>query len=106
MYGTLLLATAAAALDVRQQSTDPDSTSNVYLAQDTGGLNHYAAGTLYGIPTDSDQIPGEWFTNMGYSYSRGGGVTATDGGKGWLSSFEDYQVKIRRFWVGFGRECI
>ena len=67
-----LAATALAANLSRRQSSS--NTAVVDLSTNRGEPKHLAAGFIYGIPDNGNQIPDHWYTNMGFNYNRGGGA--------------------------------
>lgn len=65
------VAAAATNLSRRQSSSN---TAVVDLSTNRGEPKHLAAGFIYGIPDNENQIPDHWYTNMGFNYNRGGGA--------------------------------
>jgi len=60
----------------------------VNLAVNNGAPKHLASGFIYGIPDTLNQIPSEFYTDMGFIYGRAGGAqTATTGWIGGLASY-------------------
>lgn len=69
----------------RRQST----TAVVNFGNNTGAPQHLAAGTLYGLPDATTQIPSHFFSDIGWNYERAGGAqTANTGWIGGLASYE------------------
>lgn len=71
LAATALAAAATTTLSRRQSSSN---TAVVDLSTNRGEPKHLAAGFIYGIPDNENQIPDHWFTNMGFEYNRGGGA--------------------------------
>lgn len=75
----LLMAASAAASPTARQVA---GTSVVTLSNNTGTPGHLASGVLYGIPDTPDQIPGQFYTDMGFNYARAGGAQVAAPGRG------------------------
>ncbi|VUC37247.1 unnamed protein product [Clonostachys rosea] len=93
MRSLLYFASAVAAMSVARQ-VNQDAVSVVNLANNTGESKHGASGVLYGLPLEIDQIPDKWFIDMDYGFSRGGGSAQTAGGHAWITSFEEYKIRM------------
>lgn len=92
MRTILCLVTTVTAMSLAHREVNQDSITVVNLAADRGESQHGASGVLYGLPLELNQIPDQWFIDMDYGYSRGGGSAQTAGGHAWITSFEDYKV--------------
>lgn len=92
MRTILCLVTTVTAMSLARREVNQDSITVVNLAADRGESQHGASGVLYGLPLELNQIPDQWFIDMDYGYSRGGGSAQTAGGHAWITSFEDYKV--------------
>ncbi|KXH34381.1 hypothetical protein CSIM01_00292 [Colletotrichum simmondsii] len=94
LRAVICLVTTATALTLTRRDVNPDAISVVNLAVDRGESQHGASGVLYGLPLDLNQTPDKWFTDMDYGCSRGGGSSLTAGGHAWITSFDDYKVRM------------
>lgn len=83
-----LAATAVAAGIIGKR--DVTGTALVNLDQLTGEPKHLAAGLIYGIPDTENQIPGHFYTDVGFNYARAGGAQLP--GNGWMTGIQDYEV--------------
>lgn len=70
-------------------------TSVVNLSNDTGTPQHLASGVLYGIPDTPNQIPDEFYTNMGFNYARAGGAQIPAPGRGWIWGLTEYKNRFK-----------
>ncbi|KAK7458323.1 hypothetical protein Landi51_01146 [Colletotrichum acutatum] len=95
LRAVICLVTTAIVLTLTRRDVNPDAISVVNLAVDRGESQHGASGVLYSLPLDQNQIPDKWFIDMDYGYSpRGGGSSLTAGGHAWITSFNDYKVRM------------
>ena len=92
--GLLAGLTASAALLPRQDG----NTVTVDLSVDRGAPNHYGSGVLLGIPDatwpgmNADQIPDNFYKQIGFRYNRGGGSQLPDGA--WTTGLDGYYARM------------
>lgn len=67
-------------------------TSTVTLSNDTGTPRQLASGMIYGIPDTPNQIPDEFYVDMGFNYARAGGAQVAAPGRGWIWGLDEYKV--------------
>ncbi|KAM0552427.1 hypothetical protein ACHAPJ_007988 [Fusarium lateritium] len=55
--------------------------------------NNYASGILFGIPewNGQDQIPGHFFSDIGFNWYRGGGAQLPEPSRGWIWGLNEYK---------------
>lgn len=80
---------AATKLDKRQ---DDGLTVTVDLSANRGPPPHHGAAFIYGIPDTLNQIPDNFYTDIGFNYARAGGAQLAAGG--WVGGPDEYQVRF------------
>lgn len=93
--GLLLSSHALAGTLQHRQSSD--NTAVVDLATRRGSPHHLAAGFIYGIPdppASGNQIPSNFFTDMGFNYNRAGGAQLNAPCRGWIWGLDEYRCRF------------
>ncbi|KAJ4245555.1 hypothetical protein NW762_014064 [Fusarium torreyae] len=67
--------------------------ATVDLNVQTGPPRHLASGILYGIPDKPNQIPDQFYKEIGFNYGRGGGSQLPNT-KGYAVNIEDYKARF------------
>lgn len=65
-------------------------TATVNLAVPQGTPSHLASGFIYGIPDTPNQIPDQFYTDMGFRYTRAGGAQIP--ARGWAFGKNEFEV--------------
>ena len=89
IVGQLALTIARPTLDVRD-----GATAVVHLDQNTGNPQHLGSGILYGVPDAANQIPDNFYTQIGFNYLRAGGAQTLAPGRGWIWGRNEYKVSL------------
>ena len=84
-----LLFSSVTASPLVERATD---TAVVNLNNNTGSIGHLASGILYGIPDTPNQIPSQFYSDIGFNYFRGGGAQVPAPGRGWIWGTTEYKV--------------
>ena len=73
-----------------------EQTAQVNLKITRGKPEHLASGWIYGMPDNfPNQIPTNWYTDMGFRWGKGGGGQLGGvGQRGWVVSVEDYKGRF------------
>lgn len=88
--------TAAGAIADHQHTSRQDaSTASVNLASTQGPPEHLASGFIYGIPDTPNLVPSQFYTNMGFRYTRAGGSQLPAPSRGWVYGQTEFQVSMR-----------
>ncbi|OKL55462.1 hypothetical protein UA08_09318 [Talaromyces atroroseus] len=69
-------------------------TAQVNFSNNTGSPQHLASGLLYGIPNTLNQIPSEFYNDIGYNYERAGGAQIPSPGLGWIWGVAEYENRF------------
>lgn len=91
MKAALLSALAAYAVASPLLEVRDSVTAVVDLSNNTGTPQHLAAGLLYGVPNNGNQIPSKFYTEMGVNYIRAGGAQIPAPGRGWIWGLNEYK---------------
>ncbi|KAG5811512.1 hypothetical protein H9Q74_005021 [Fusarium xylarioides] len=67
--------------------------ATVDVAVQTGPPRHLASGIFYGTPDRPDQIPDNFYKDIGFNYGRGGG-SQLSGTKGNAVDLDDYKARF------------
>ena len=92
MHNLLAFLLAAVAAANPLASRQVLGTSTVNLGNNTGTPAHLASGFIYGIPDTQNQIPDQFYTDMGFNYARAGGAQVPAPGRGWIWGLTEYKV--------------
>ena len=90
-----LLAASAANVafgDVHSQRANVRGMATVNVGETAGDPQHLASGFLYGIPIRQNQVPGHFYTEMGFNYGRSGGGSQPAPARGWVYGFDEFIV--------------
>ena len=87
-YMSLLRSLPSAAEDTKPAAT---GIATVDVGVITGPPEHLASGILYGIPDQPDQIPDNFYKDIGFNYGRGGGSQLPNT-VGFVRGIQDYRV--------------
>lgn len=69
--------------------------THVDLSIQRGKPQNLASGFIYGIPDTLNQIPGHYYTDMGFRYGRAGGAQEGAPNRGWIWGMTDYQGRLK-----------
>ncbi|KAF3404074.1 hypothetical protein DPV78_003089 [Talaromyces pinophilus] len=69
-------------------------TAQVNFNQNTSWPQHLASGLLYGVPDTVNQVPVQFFEDIGYNYERAGGSQLPAPGRGWIFGVTEYQNRF------------
>ena len=89
---SLLLVLATTGLAHPSLSERDGTTAVVNFSNNTGTPKHLASGILYGLPDTPNQIPSQFYTDMGFNYARAGGAQVGAPGRGWIWGVDEYKV--------------
>ncbi|CVL07483.1 uncharacterized protein FMAN_14388 [Fusarium mangiferae] len=67
-------------------------TATVNLAVPQGTPSHLASGFIYGIPDTPNQIPDQFYTDMGFRYTRAGGAQIP--ARGWAFGKDEFEQRF------------
>ena len=65
--------------------------ASVNLCVYKGQPMHVASGFIYGIPDTANQIPGNFYRDVGFNYARAGGAQLEASSRGWIWGLDEYQ---------------
>jgi len=88
----LLAAVAFAAPAIEKRSVTGNAV--VDFSVNTGTPKKLASGFIYGIPDTKNQIPGHFYSDIGFDYSRAGGAQVAAPGRGWIWGLTEYEVRF------------
>jgi hypothetical protein len=65
-------------------------TASVNLGVSKGQPRHVASGFIYGIPDTANQIPANFYRDIGFNYARAGGAQLEAPSRGWIWGLHEY----------------
>lgn len=74
------------------QKRDLSGSSYVWLNDNTGTPQHMASGVLLGIPSNPDQIPDHWLSDIKFWNMRSGGSQLAEPRRGWTRGLNEFMV--------------
>lgn len=93
----LLVLCSAILSQSRAVASSVAGTATVVIAKPSGLPQHLASGMIYGIPAMKNQIPAEFYEDMGFRWNLAGAAQTPT--TGWMGGVEDFDT---RFQVSFG----
>ncbi|EXF74195.1 hypothetical protein COL5a_001829 [Colletotrichum fioriniae] len=72
------------------QKRDLSGSSYVWLNDNTGTPQHMASGVLLGIPSNPDQIPDHWLSDIKFWNMRSGGSQLAEPRRGWTRGLNEF----------------
>ncbi|KAK1638544.1 hypothetical protein BDP81DRAFT_372061 [Colletotrichum phormii] len=72
------------------QKRDLSGSSYVWLNDNIGTPRHMASGVLLGIPSNPDQIPDHWLSDIKFWNMRSGGSQLADPRRGWTRGLNEF----------------
>ncbi|KAK7436398.1 hypothetical protein Landi51_12575 [Colletotrichum acutatum] len=74
------------------QKRDLSGSSYVWLNDNTGDPQHMASGVLLGIPSNPDQIPDHWLSDIKFWNMRSGGSQLAEPRRGWTRGLNEFMA--------------
>lgn len=68
-------------------------TATVTLSKPSGHPEHLASGMIYGIPATPNQIPAQFYDEIGFRWNLAGAAQTPT--TGWLGSEEDFEIRFQ-----------
>lgn len=103
MKGSLILGLIATTVAVSPLIERESAAAATYvdLSSQQGAPQHLASGFIYGIPDTYNQIPGHFYTDIGFRYGRAGGAQEGAPNRGWIWGFSNYQGRFNSALINY-----